>query len=437
MKYFLYILLFFTSISKLYPLEVVSDSLLAEGTHYYFYKISSGGDCHNVHVIEADLAGGHCSPVVIKAKNQNRELCRLHDIITYYDSLYSRKVLAAVNANFWSAYTNYPIGPTVISGEVVEITQYKKWSSIFFDSKGLPYISDFNISAELKFNNKSYNIESVNKRKESNGIVIYNKYGGKKIPYITTGLLSKVKQEAIDEALEDTLHKDVTDQEIDLEKIIEQIVQEHRIETTEYSLNKCKLIYLESPAVNKDIPCIVASIDTGAVDVPSNGMIISFGEDFHYKNYPIPGDTVIFRAQTNRYKDTVFINSVSGTPRIVRNGKANHEAHREGAKSRRFIGSHLPRTAIGYNKDKSKLYLVTVESGWRKNGCKGAALDELAVIMKKLGAYDAMNLDGGGSSIMVINNKNIMKRDPNSSRRISVGIGIIPRIKMLKNIFNK
>jgi exopolysaccharide biosynthesis protein len=45
--------------------------------------------------------------------------------------------------------------------------------------------------------------------------------------------------------------------------------------------------------------------------------------------------------------------------------------------------------------------------------------------MKYIGCYDAMNLDGGGSTIMVIDGKNVInKENPYSSRRISVGVGI-------------
>jgi exopolysaccharide biosynthesis protein len=49
----------------------------------------------------------------------------------------------------------------------------------------------------------------------------------------------------------------------------------------------------------------------------------------------------------------------------------------------------------------------------------------MAMIMKSLGCYDAMNLDGGGSSVMVIDGKNVMSTlRPDASRRISVGLGV-------------
>ncbi|MFA5511405.1 MAG: phosphodiester glycosidase family protein, partial [Candidatus Kapaibacterium sp.] len=91
----------------------------------------------------------------------------------------------------------------------------------------------------------------------------------------------------------------------------------------------------------------------------------------------------------------------------------------------RFINGRLGRTAIGYNKEKSKLYLVTIDHSNRRIGRKGSTLGELAQIMKQIGCYDAMNLDGGGSTIMVIDGKNIMSPgNPDASRRIAVGIGV-------------
>ncbi|MGH3656948.1 MAG: phosphodiester glycosidase family protein, partial [Micromonosporaceae bacterium] len=58
-----------------------------------------------------------------------------------------------------------------------------------------------------------------------------------------------------------------------------------------------------------------------------------------------------------------------------------------------------PRTAIGFSENGQKMYLLTVDG--RSDGLDGLTLDQLAVMMKDLGAYSALNLDGGGSSTMV------------------------------------
>ena len=57
----------------------------------------------------------------------------------------------------------------------------------------------------------------------------------------------------------------------------------------------------------------------------------------------------------------------------------------------------------------------------------GMTLTEMAILMQELGAEDAMNLDGGGSSEMVVGNE-VMNR-PSDGRERSVGaaLAIFPK----------
>lgn len=59
-----------------------------------------------------------------------------------------------------------------------------------------------------------------------------------------------------------------------------------------------------------------------------------------------------------------------------------------------------PRTAAGVSRDGETLYLLVVD-GRREGWSDGATLPEMADLMIELGAYDAVNLDGGGSSAFV------------------------------------
>ncbi|MFW6276437.1 MAG: phosphodiester glycosidase family protein [Bacteroidota bacterium] len=136
--------------------------------------------------------------------------------------------------------------------------------------------------------------------------------------------------------------------------------------------------------------------------------------------------------------DIVFKNAVSGTSRLVRDGKADHEAYIEGSRGRRFIMHRLPRTAIGTDKLATKIIIAVVEKGSRSEGVTGASLSELAQIMKKLGCHNAMNLDGGGTSMMFVNGDITTSKSPNNSlRKISVGLSIIKKRGALHDIFPK
>ncbi|MCB9629484.1 MAG: phosphodiester glycosidase family protein [Sandaracinaceae bacterium] len=88
--------------------------------------------------------------------------------------------------------------------------------------------------------------------------------------------------------------------------------------------------------------------------------------------------------------------AVSGIPTLVRAGSvADSEIDRIGA----AYGRH-PRTAVGVSRDGYTVFLVVVDG--RRNGSRGLNLYELADFMRDIGAHDAMNLDGGGSSAMFL-----------------------------------
>ncbi len=72
-----------------------------------------------------------------------------------------------------------------------------------------------------------------------------------------------------------------------------------------------------------------------------------------------------------------------------------------------------PRTAVGYSKNGRTLYLVVVD-GRQPFYSEGMTLKELADLMRSLGAQYAMNLDGGGSSTMVVEGRDGKPRVLNS-----------------------
>ena len=92
---------------------------------------------------------------------------------------------------------------------------------------------------------------------------------------------------------------------------------------------------------------------------------------------------------------------VGGWPRILRDGQdvAVDAPTVEGTISRNAETRH-PRTAIGFSRDSSTLFLLVVDG--RTQQSVGMTLVELAAVMRRVGAWQAMNFDGGGSSTMVV-----------------------------------
>ena len=81
-----------------------------------------------------------------------------------------------------------------------------------------------------------------------------------------------------------------------------------------------------------------------------------------------------------------------------------------------------PRTAVGVTADGR--YLLVVADGRRAGWAVGMTLNQLAVLMVSLGAVSALNLDGGGSSTMVV--KNGVVNRPSSGGRAD-GLEHAPR----------
>ncbi len=86
------------------------------------------------------------------------------------------------------------------------------------------------------------------------------------------------------------------------------------------------------------------------------------------------------------------------------------------------VASIQPRSAVGYTKDD---YLILIVIDGRQINSRGVYLEELAIIMKNLGCIDALNLDGGGSSVLLIKEE-LMNRPSgsNSMREIMSAISI-------------
>lgn len=90
---------------------------------------------------------------------------------------------------------------------------------------------------------------------------------------------------------------------------------------------------------------------------------------------------------------------VSGGPYLVKNSQVFVDTAEQKLGA---IGGRNPRTAVGYTSD-NNLIIVTVDG--REKASVGMTLYELANFMKAIGCYNAMNLDGGGSTVLYVNGK--------------------------------
>ena len=90
-----------------------------------------------------------------------------------------------------------------------------------------------------------------------------------------------------------------------------------------------------------------------------------------------------------------------------------------------FVASRNPRTLAGVRAD-GTLLLVTVD-GRRRGWSAGVTLVEAARVMRYLGAEDALNLDGGGSTAMTVGRRLVNRpSDPGGERPVSDALLALP-----------
>ena len=140
----------------------------------------------------------------------------------------------------------------------------------------------------------------------------------------------------------------------------------------------------------------ITQISTSRLNIPKDGYVIA-GPSSILGEFKV-GDRVKLDVNTiPEWKNVKHI--ISGGPYLVKNNEVfvDMTAQKLGA-----IGGKNPRSAIGYTAD-NHLILVAVDG--REGSSVGLTLIQLANLMKSAGCVNAMNLDGGGSTVMYVNGK--------------------------------
>ena len=133
-----------------------------------------------------------------------------------------------------------------------------------------------------------------------------------------------------------------------------------------------------------------------AVAIPENGYVVvtrTAGGQQLTDNFQV-GDKVEMNIATNPDWESINM-SVTGGSILVRDGKIPDKFSYDIP----YIAKNQPRTVIASTKDGKKLLFVTVDG--RQESSIGMTQAEIAQFMLGIGAYNALNLDGGGSTTMV------------------------------------
>lgn len=114
-------------------------------------------------------------------------------------------------------------------------------------------------------------------------------------------------------------------------------------------------------------------------------------------------------------------NAIGGGPMLIKDGVIKDTYVAELLEI--SANSNQPRSAIGVTKD-NKLIFFVCEGRNMTAEVPGYTTMQVAKILKSLGCVDAMNLDGGGSSCMLINGKETIKGTDGKQRPIVTAVGL-------------
>jgi hypothetical protein len=118
--------------------------------------------------------------------------------------------------------------------------------------------------------------------------------------------------------------------------------------------------------------------------------------------------------------------AIGGGPVLIQHGQVHITNEEEFRFAGKAIHDKHPRTAMGYTSD-GHLILLVVEG--RNPHAGGATLQQEAELLKELGCVEALNLDGGGSSCLLVNNKETIHPSDKEGERPVPAVFIISWIK--------
>ena len=306
----------------------------------------------NMNVLEVDLTNPYLSVETVKAGDAvvGRETT---SSMAARSSRKEHRVVGAVNADFY-AEGGVPIGAQIVRGELLKGPYH--YSTIGFDVNNKPMIAILDFSGSVHVNEHSIAISGVNKSRDTDQLILYNRYFGS-----TTGT-NQWGKELLIAPLEGWMVND----------------------TLRYVVEK-----IENNTGSMAIP-------KGKAVLSAHGASISF-----FDTYVRSGDTLRLALSLKPAPDKLK-ELVGGFPRIVKNGKncALKGYQEEGGLSS-FATAYHPRTSAGFNEDSTKLFLFVMD-GRQDQLSRGMSLPELADFMIAQGVTEGINLDGGGSSTMVV-----------------------------------
>lgn len=167
----------------------------------------------------------------------------------------------------------------------------------------------------------------------------------------------------------------------------------------------------------------VVSIRTNNSPIPADGYVVSVHGRLKddYADVKVGDRAVLFETLGDSWDGIPDI--VGAGPTLVRGGEVRVTAAEEKFPADIARG-RAPRTAFGVTEGGD--YILAVADG-RQSHSIGCTLQEMGALMKKFGAVDAINFDGGGSSELVVRNSVVNRPSDGKERSVSAALALVAR----------
>jgi hypothetical protein len=282
---------------------------------------------------------------------------------------------AGINGTFFSNAGN-PLGAIMIDQELISSSIHDR-TAFFLDEKNRPYIDNVFVAGQVKTaKGASWEITGINQIRGEDDVILYTSAWGEQTQ-----------------------------------------TNRHGIEIS---------------AVN----AAITAVSPKNSKIPEDGYVLSLnGVATPSASSLTTGDTITLDLRVVPYNTSPnkIMHMLSGGPRLVKNGMLYVSKYEERFRSDIAKG-RAARTSIGIDKN-GALLLVAVDGPLRGKARKaagarkslGATLEELSNLMLRLGAIEAMNLDGGSSTTMVARGEVINNPSNGYERQVSSALVVIPK----------
>ena len=275
--------------------------------------------------------------------------------------------IAMINAGYFMTNGSL-IGVTKIDGEIIGKDDFYR-SAVGIDENGAVTFGRVRYSGEIEYYGETFQIYGVNCERGENSLILYNSYFG-----ATTG----TNDFGVEVVVEDGL-------------------------ITEIFYDKG----------NNAIPA-------GGYVISAHGTAAEFLKTMHVYDLISINQSIV--SEDANFNDIPTV--IGAGPRLVMDGKIFVTADAEQFPKDIRVG-RSPRSAVGVNEYGD--YIFAVVDG-RQAHSKGCTLQEWAeILLNEFGAFNAINLDGGGSTELIVKDKLVNKPSDGRERMVGSALAIVPK----------